>query len=64
MFWFQDTGSICLASDLSSTDYAASLYSLPESGKIEEHFIPGHEITAEVIDVVRMPRTHPFNPNL
>ena len=27
-------------------------------------FIPGVAVTAAITDVERMPRTHPFNPNL
>ena len=62
---FQETGSVCLGSEVSSTEHTVtSIYSLPESGKVIEHFILGHEVTAQIIEVERMPRIHPFNPNL
>lgn len=60
------SGSACIhleedEHDISAIDVTVAC---PSQEKKKPVFLPGVKVTAEVVDVERAPRTHPFNPNL
>ena len=50
--------------ELADDDVFDGSVSYHSQDKKKGAFLPGLKVTAEIIDVERAPRTHPFNPNL
>ncbi|CAH3173881.1 unnamed protein product [Porites lobata] len=60
-----DSGSVCInLEEFTDDDVFDGSISYHSQDKKKGAFLPGLKVTAEIIDVERAPRTHPFNPNL
>lgn len=60
------SGSACIHLEEDEHDISAIdvIVACPSQEKKKPVFLPGVKVTAEIVDVERAPRTHPFNPNL
>ena len=60
-----DSGSVCInLEEFTDDDVFDGSIIYHSQDKKKGAFLPGLKVTAEIIDVERAPRTHPFNPNL
>ena len=60
-----DSGSVCInLEEFTDDDVFDGSISYHSQDKKKGAFLPGLKVTAQIIDVERAPRTHPFNPNL